>query len=101
MNFITFPTGMYVYSGLRTSLMKRGDSTKVQLGRSWRENGLNVEIDVQRVYAKHVETIFQLSNLQRVKYIEVDITPHDVSLSTKGKSRKNDKNCNPPVSRVS
>jgi len=29
MNFITFPTGMYVYSGLHTNLMKREDQTKV------------------------------------------------------------------------
>jgi len=47
---------------------------------------------VKRVYAKHVETIFQLSNLRGVKYIKVDITHHDVSLSIKGKSHKNVKN---------
>lgn len=49
----------------------------------------------QSISVKHVKTIFQLSNLQGVKYIEVDITPHDVSLSTKGKSLKNDKNYDP------
>lgn len=54
---------------------------------------------LQSIHVKHVKTIFQLSNLQGVKYIEVDITPHDVSLSTKGKSRKNDKNYDPWISR--
>lgn len=47
------------------------------------------------MHAKRVKTMSQLSNLQGVKYIEVDITSHDVRLSTKGKSRKNDKNYDP------